>query len=349
MPHEDLNALELATPLGLPNLDPSLPLGTTLPHMRHTTSLLRASGALLVGVATTLPAAEASFATTRFSDRLVITHTGQPVATFVFRDERILRPFFANFHAPGGIKATRNHPPLAGQDAADHDTMHPGIWLAFGDLSGQDFWRNKARIEHVRFLEPPTHRNDRLTFATESLLRTTNGTPVCSLTNDFQLLALTNAWLLIWEATFRGGNSGLVFGDQEEMGFGARVATAIAEKNGGTIVNSSGQQGAKQAWGQPSDWCDYSGTLDGRALGITLMADPMNFRRSWWHTRDYGLMVANPFGRAAMKQGERSLFTVNPGEQFRLRFAAAIHQDTNAQPGVLYQSFLKQVATSELR
>ena len=30
-------------------------------------------------------------------------------AEFVFRDEKILRPFFANFHAPGGLKVTRNH------------------------------------------------------------------------------------------------------------------------------------------------------------------------------------------------------------------------------------------------
>ena len=68
---------------------------------------------------------------------------------------RILRPYFCNVHAPGGIQVTRNHPPVAGQDATDHDTMHPGLWLAFGDINGQDFWRNKGRIEHVRFTEPP--------------------------------------------------------------------------------------------------------------------------------------------------------------------------------------------------
>ena len=109
------------------------------------------------------------------------------------------------------------------------------------------------------------------------------------------------------------------------MGFGARVATAITEKNGGVITSSAGLKTAKNTWGQPAEWCDYSGTVDGQRVGITLMADPANFRPSWWHNRDYGLMVANPFGREAMKQGERSAVTVKRGQEFRLRFAAAIH------------------------
>ena len=34
-------------------------------------------------------------------DRLVITDGAAPVAEYVFADERILRPYFANVHAPG--------------------------------------------------------------------------------------------------------------------------------------------------------------------------------------------------------------------------------------------------------
>jgi len=65
----------------------------------------------------------------------------------------LVSPYFANVYSPEGTKVTRNHPPREG-DAADHLTMHPGIWLAFGELSSQDYWRNKARIEHRRFPTP---------------------------------------------------------------------------------------------------------------------------------------------------------------------------------------------------
>ncbi len=268
------------------------------------------------------------FRFTESSGRLVIAHSGQPVAEFVFRDEKILRPYFANVHAPGGVKATRNHPPIAGVDATDHDTMHPGIWLAFGDISGADFWRNKGRIEHVRFTDPPVVRDGRLTFATECRLRTPDGRNLCSLTNRFTLAAQTNAWVLVWDATFRSEDGEFTFGDQEEMGFGARVATAITEKNGGIITSSAGLKTAKSTWGQSAEWCDYSGTVDGKPIGITLLTDPKHFRPSWWHNRDYGVFVANPFGRAAMKQGDKSTITVKRGEDFRLRFAAFLHTGT---------------------
>jgi hypothetical protein len=59
---------------------------------------------------------------------------------------------------------------------------------------------------------------------------------------------------------------------------------------------------AKNTWGQPAEWCDYSGSVDGRQIRLTLMTDPANFRPAWWHNRDYGLMVANPFGQEAMNQ-----------------------------------------------
>jgi len=73
------------------------------------------------------------------------------------------------------------------------------------------------------------------------------------------------------------------------------------------------------------------------------MADPANFRPSWWHNRDYGLMVANPFGREAMKQGAKSAVTVKRGESLRLRFGAVIHQGRVENPGAFYQAFVAPV------
>ncbi len=82
------------------------------------------------------------------SDRVTITHGNAPVADFVFSDQKIFRPYFASVQSSDGIQVTRNHPPIAGKDATDHETMHPGIWLGFGDINGSDFWRNRGRIEH---------------------------------------------------------------------------------------------------------------------------------------------------------------------------------------------------------
>lgn len=284
--------------------------------------------------------AAAGFAVEQKKDRLTITHSGQPVADFVFTDDRILRPYFANVRVPGGLQVTRHHPPRPGKDATDHDTMHPGIWLGFGDISGADFWRNKGRMEHVGFPEPPAVKDDELRFVQECRLRAGDKT-LATLTSRITLAGRPGGWLLVWDATFRAGEVAFTFGDQEEMGFGARVATGFTEKNGGLILNSHGQKTAQATWGKAAAWCDFSGNVDGKPAGITLMPAPANFRESWWHNRDYGVFVANPFGRAAMRQGGKSTVTVAPGESFRLRFGAMLHTSADYDPAAAYRDYLK--------
>ena len=68
-----------------------------------------------------------------------------------------------------------------------------------------------------------------------------------------------------------------------------------------------------------------SGTIDGRAVGVVLMPDPKNFRRSWFHARDYGLLVANPFGQNAFAKGENSRVAVRKGDVFHLRFGLLVY------------------------
>lgn len=275
-------------------------------------------------------------------DRLIITHDSKPVAHFVFRDTNTFRPYFAHIHTPDGIQVTRNHPPVPGVDLVDHATMHPGIWLAFGDISGQDFWRNKATIRHDKFTQPPATTGHKLTFATEGTLIATNGAVLAKLDSDFEWSAISDGYLVSWTAVFHPLIDSFTFGDQEEMGFGVRVATPLSEKNGGTIRNSAGLVGAKNAWGKTAEWCDYSGTLSNRLIGITVMPDPANFRPSWFHSRDYGLLEANPFGRKAFTKGEPSVVSVKKGETFTLRFAAFIHSSQTNEPPNLnsaYQTF----------
>jgi hypothetical protein len=109
------------------------------------------------------------------------------------------------------------------------------------------------------------------------------------------------------------------------MGLGVRVATPLTVKRGGQILNSDGRKNERQVWGKQADWCDYGGVIDGEPAGVTLMPDPKNFRRCWFHARDYGVLVANPFGRNAFTRGEKSKVVVRKGETFRLRFGVLVH------------------------
>jgi len=256
-------------------------------------------------------------------DQVAIAIDGKPLARYVFHDDKILRPYLSDVHAPGGAQVTRNLPPVAGVDAIDHDTMHPGIWLAFGDISGSDFWRNKATVKHVRFVEPPTADAAGGRFAVVNRYVSADKA-ICEELCRLTIRVRPAGTLLIWDSTFSGERP-FTFGDQEEMGLGLRMATPLAVKNGGTLLNSDGSKNEAQVWGKQADWCDYSGRIDGAPVGVLVAPDPKNFRRSWFHARDYGFVAANPFGRHAFTKEAKSQVTVAPGESLRLRFAVLLH------------------------
>jgi hypothetical protein len=267
------------------------------------------------------------------ADRLIITRAGAQVATYVFRDDVIRRPYFAHVHTPTGLPITRNHPPRSGTDPTDHDTMHPGIWLAFGDISGHDFWRNKAVVEHVEFVEPPRAKlhdgEGVVTFLAKNHYLAGDKT-ICVELARHTIRATGGGYWFMFDSQF-SGTEPFSFGDQEEMGLGLRLATAVTVKSGtGAITNSEGRKNEKEVWGRQTDWCHYSGTVTMKMVagdkdlsfrtGLLLVPHPQNFRRSWMHARDYGLLVANPFGQRAFTKGPASRIDVKPGEIFRLQY-----------------------------
>jgi hypothetical protein len=269
-------------------------------------------------------AGEPTVAFEEHADRLAIAVGGRPFATYVWSDPKTLRPYFANLHAPDGTQLTRNHPPVAGTDATDHDTIHTGLWLAFGDVSGADFWRNKAAVEHVEFVEKPAVAGGVGSFAVKNRY-VAEGMTICHEVCRIRIAPRAEGTLVDWQSDFSGPDA-FYFGDQEEMGLGIRVATPITVKSGGHITNSDRLVDEKQVWGKQADWCDYSASLAGQEAGILIMPDPANFRRSWFHARDYGVLVANPFGQKAFTQGQASKVLMRPGEHLQLGFGILFHR-----------------------
>jgi len=208
-------------------------------------------------------------------------------------------------------------------DAVDHDTMHPGIWLAFGDLGGADFWRNKGQVKFTQFGEPNVVKGVLSTQCRFNYVA--DDRVICSESAEHTIRVFGDGYLLTCRSVFSGQRS-FAFGDQEEMGLGLRLATPLVVKGGsGTITNSEGGKNEKEVWGKQSDWCDYSGVIDGRRVGMLLIPHKDNFRRSWFHARDYGFVAANPFGQNAFTKGEKSRIEVKPGETFDLRFGVWIY------------------------
>jgi hypothetical protein len=269
--------------------------------------------------------------------RVTVAIDGLPIAVYCFKDDQTTRPYFAHVRAANGVQVTRHHPPIEGQDLADHGTFHPGIWMSFGDISGSDYWRIMAPVRHAEFVEKPKGGAGKGSFAVRNkyLDQKDPSKVVCEEVARYEFLDRPEGYLILWDSTFTSDDE-FTFGDQEEMGLGFRVATPLrVEKKSdkepdvppgnGRILDSKGRENGDQVWGNSADWCDYSGTLAGQRVGITLFCHPDNFRPSWFHARDYGLLEANPFGRQAFGKGEKSSILVKPGEKMRLRYGLLIH------------------------
>jgi hypothetical protein len=286
--------------------------------------------------------------------KVEITIADQPVATYFYNDSVITRPYFAHVCAPGGAQVTRHYPPVEGQDVMDHPTFHPGIWMAFGDISGSDYWRLKARVRHAGFAEESRGHSRKGVFAVrnEYLDQSDPEKVVCREVARFEVLVRPAGYLLLWDSTFSSDQE-FYFGDQEEMGLGLRIATPLRVRSKtadnlppgqGTMIDSHGRKNEKEVGRNSADWCDYSGLLDGKRVGMTIFCHPKNFRPSWFHARDYGLLEANPFGRQAFRQGDVSKVVVKPGESLRLRYGILLHSDLPESPPDLpaaYQDYLR--------
>lgn len=279
--------------------------------------------------------------------QIEITVGGKPFATYIYADPKISRPYFAHVHAPNGTQVTRNHPPIAGKDKMDHPEFHPGIWMAFGDIEGNDYWRLKAPVKHAEFV---SDRDDTFAVRNQYMSAADPSEVVCDEVSRYQIVPTKSGTLLIWDSTFTSSHE-FTFGDQEEMGLGIRVATPLRVEKGdgsippgnGTMTDSAGRKNGEQIGGNSADWCDYSGILDGEHVGMTIFCHPDNFRPSWFHARDYGFLAANAFGRAAFKHGEPSKIVVKPGGSLRLRYGILVHSgDSKPDLEADYHEYLRE-------
>ncbi len=85
------------------------------------------------------------------------------------------------------------------------------------------------------------------------------------------------------------------------------------------ILDSKGNRGEKLARENAAPWVDYSGTVEGRKLGLAIMNHPASWRYpSDWHVRAYGLFAANPW----ILRGEN---TLGKGESITLKWRVYAH------------------------
>jgi hypothetical protein len=279
---------------------------------------------------------------------------------------KVAKPYFWPLNSPDGTAITRSWPMEAAAPGEVTDHVHQkSLWFCHGDIipegipikskikgvEGVDFWAESpghGRIVCTR-VETPVIKGSQGKVATQNEWRTADDVKVLDETRIIQLVNLGPAQLLIMDIDLSASVCPITFGDTKEGSLGVRVRQELTEAKGkGHLTNAEGKVGEKNnVWGYHSAWCDYSGPVGDRTVGVTILASPRNPYPTAWHSRAYGLMAANPFGRDRSgfpaTRGNKELVKLAKGDHLKLRYGVLLHQGDPEQAKVaqVYKQFVE--------
>lgn len=317
----------------------------------------------VLGLASLAPTQQSSGLSVKKEQGALAFYSGSSLIT-KFDYTNYTRPIFYPMLSPAGAKLTRSYPmEKVPGETADHP-HHKSAWFNHGDviaegitptkkakgIEGTDFWADTATTgkQQVSSVEVKQASSDVIVVVAKIEWIDADGKKVMDETRTIRVHKVEGAYLISVESDLFGSVTNIVFGDTKEGSFGIRINDFINGKSGkGTIQNAEGKKGEKACWGYPSDWCDYSGPLDGKTAGIAILADPKNPYPTCWHVREYGLMAANPFGREhsgfPTMKGKKDLVRLEKGQHLKLRYAYLLH-DGDATSGHVAEAFRRFVA-----
>lgn len=283
----------------------------------------------------------------------------------------LAKPFFYPLKAPNGVIVTRGWPVVQGTPGETTDHVHQkSAWFCHGDVipdgkelkvrsadkrvHGVDFWSEGGN--HGRIVCTSVEIPESVTAPYDAVAKTQNTWQAADgmkLLTEHRLIGvkvLPTGYLLALEIDLHASECGIIFGDTKEGSMGVRVNDTFrlnGPNSDGLITSAEGETAKAPArdnlpmWGKASDWHDYSGTVDGKKAGIAIFDDARNAHRAAWHTRAYGLMAANPFGRAGSfpaQKGNTDLVKLAKGEHLKLRYGIYVH-DGDAQAGQVAEAY----------
>jgi len=262
-------------------------------------------------------------------DKKIDVFIGNDIFTsYIFRD--VVRPHLYPLIGPYGLCVTRRLATKQDKDLDHHH--HRSFWVAHGDINGVDNWSEQEGhgytahrsfeiaeggpvYAHIRAISDWTSNSG------EKVLEELRDLRIYNLPEHSRIIDMT--------VVFTALEENVNFGDTKEGGIASlRVETSMEVRNGGKIENSYGGINEAETWGKRAHWCDYSGPIEGRIVGVSLFDHPENFRYpTYWHVRDYGLMTANPFGLSYFKNDPniRGDYKLKAHESLKFSYRLYIH------------------------
>jgi hypothetical protein len=289
---------------------------------------------------------------------------GDELVTRYYTGSDLAKPYFWPLNAPGAVPVTRGWPMEKGlpKETTDHVHQKSG-WFCHGDVipegvttipssdksvKGVDTWSETRG--HGRIVCVSNEKISDSALQTRNVWQDAAGTKFLEETRVISLQAAGPGRLLVLDINLDASICPITFGDTKEGAIGVRVNDQIrltAKGPHSNLVDADGKSGETDVWGMFSNWCDYSGEVDGKLVGIAIFDATTNKPRACWHARAYGLMAANPFGRNRSgfpaQKGQTELVKLAKGEHLRFRYGIYLHTGDSNEGKVAdaYEQFSK--------
>ena len=261
---------------------------------------------------------------------------GKPFTVYHFQpgdDANFRRPFAYPVHAADGVAMTSDQ---CVTNIKEHP-HHRSFWVAQGAVNGVDHWTNLGgKQKHVKFEKV---EGDTIVEELEWSGKTETDPALLKETRTLRFFALDDGTrgIDLTVTLAPAGNEAVTLGDTKEAGLcSIRLSSQIgnsdkdkAKLRKGTLTSSTGATGEKAIWGKTADWCDESGQIDGKPYGAAIFDHPSNPRHPTnWHTREYGLHAANPFGLHDFDKTQpkgAGDFKIEAGKPVTFKYRALFH------------------------
>ena len=288
------------------------------------------------------------FSVAQHDDRVTVNIDGELFTDYLFFCGR--KPALWPIIGPTGKPMTRAYPMQENVPGESNDhPHHRSLWFGYEGFNGVDFWQepdmdhrerplDPGRIAHSDVVEARSDgdtatlvtRNVYLNTATDELVGKDKRTLIFGTDGDARWIDYT--------ITISACEKPLEIRDSKEGAFAVRVpdSMTVDAGKGGEIVASTGLTDVA-AWGQPAEWVDYHGPVDGETLGIAILSHPSSYHPvPRWHVRTYGLFAANPFGDVPYTPAGQGVdpggwedrpitATIAPGDSLTIRYRVIFH------------------------
>ncbi len=279
----------------------------------------------------------AQVAFTSEAGKIQVSIQGKPFGALYCAREQD-KPFLFPLRTASGVSVVRGWPvePAPG-DSDDHPHQR-GLWWAHGLTNGVDFWTNREGTGRYELKAAPRVDSKTATIRVDLDMVSPRKEVLGSLVEEYSFAADgSNRVVDVTVRILADRGAPVKLGDTREGVMGVRVCEELNESRGATLLNSEGGVGEKAIWGKRARWVDYSGTVQGSAVGVAMFDHPSNPKfPTFWMARGYGLLAANAFGESEFtgdKTRDGSL-TIPVGGELRFRHRVVIHSGDAKSAGI---------------